>query len=140
MSGSASDASGAAAGDFTYVWSIDGEVVDAGSETGILSEEGNHTITLTAYDDLGNYAEDSVQINLAPVSAPHVPNNPSPEDGATGALVISTLGWSGGDPDGDPVTYDVYLQPHTASKCFLKTFFTDGRKHFKLEKLSYFKY
>jgi hypothetical protein len=110
MSGSASDASGAAAGDFTYVWSIDGEVVDAGSETGILSEEGNHTITLTAYDDLGNYAEDSVQINLAPVSAPHVPNNPSPEDGATGALVISTLGWSGGDPDGDPVTYDVYLE------------------------------
>ncbi len=40
---------------------------------------------------------------------PYVPSNPSPSDGFLGALINTTLSWSGGDPDGDPVIYDIYF-------------------------------
>ena len=119
LSGSANDAAGTDAGDFSYVWSIDGEAIAVGSEANTLLEEGSHTITLAAYDVLDNYGEASIQVNLAPLNAPHEPNNPTPEHGATDALVISTLGWSGGDPDGDPVTYDVYLEADNETPAIL---------------------
>ncbi len=41
--------------------------------------------------------------------APYVPYNPSPDDDVTAVLVDETLSWEGGDPQGDPVTYDVYF-------------------------------
>ena len=67
MSGSANDMSGATAANFTYIWSIDGEMVDVGAEVNTLIEEGEHTITLAVYDDFDNFAEDTVVINVAKV-------------------------------------------------------------------------
>jgi hypothetical protein len=40
---------------------------------------------------------------------PYVPSNPDPEDGETGIPTNPVLDWDGGDPDGDAVYYDVYL-------------------------------
>jgi len=40
---------------------------------------------------------------------PEVPSDPTPSNGSTGVLVNADLSWTGGDPDGDSVTYDVYF-------------------------------
>ncbi len=40
---------------------------------------------------------------------PNLPTTPSPNAGATSVPVTAVLTWAGSDPDGDALTYDVYL-------------------------------
>jgi formylglycine-generating enzyme required for sulfatase activity len=42
--------------------------------------------------------------------APDLPSNPSPTNGAIQVSTNPTLSWIGGDPDGDEVVYDVFLE------------------------------
>ena len=45
-----------------------------------------------------------------PNQPPNMPSNPVPPVGATGQSSSMQLAWTGGDPDGDVTTYDVYLE------------------------------
>lgn len=40
---------------------------------------------------------------------PHTPSNPDPLDGETNVSVVIVIHWSGGDPNGDPTTYELYF-------------------------------
>ena len=40
---------------------------------------------------------------------PIIPYNPIPENGSTNIYIDAILSWTGGDPDDDNVTYDVYF-------------------------------
>jgi hypothetical protein len=49
-------------------------------------------------------------LNYPPNEPPHIPSSPAPADGATDVNVKVNLSWVGGDPEGDSVAYDVYLE------------------------------
>jgi len=40
---------------------------------------------------------------------PNEPSNPVPANGSINVAITTDLSWTGGDPDGDPVTYDIYF-------------------------------
>ena len=46
-----------------------------------------------------------------PNQSPYIPSNPNPSDNAIDiSYYLDTLSWSGGDPEGDEVTYHIYLE------------------------------
>jgi hypothetical protein len=63
---------------------------------------------------------DSFDVPVICNHPPNAPSNPSPAGEASDVPISTDLSWTGGDPDGDSVTYDVYFgtsDPPTALVC-----------------------
>jgi len=71
---------------------------------------GTDTFTYRAYDgtEYSNTATVTITINSVN-DPPNTPSNPNPSNGATNVPTNKILSWTGGDPEGNDVTYDVYL-------------------------------
>ena len=65
---------------------------------------------IVAYDEYGaSNASPIWNFTIRTNDPPNTPSNPNPSDGETDVPLFKTLSWTGGDPDGDDVTYDVYF-------------------------------
>ncbi len=80
---------------------------------GDLDYETTHYWQVIARDDQGGVAPGPIWsffTESRPNQAPSAPGNPQPPDGTSGATRATVLQWTGGiDPDGDPVTFDIYF-------------------------------
>ncbi|UCF50493.1 MAG: DUF2341 domain-containing protein [Thermoplasmatales archaeon] len=90
------------------------KVTDNQSETsyspGILDFETTYYWQIVAYDVHGESADGPEwYFTTTANNPPNKPFNPDPSDGTTDVPVDKILSWSGGDPDGDDVFYDVYF-------------------------------
>lgn len=73
------------------------------------SSEGDYSITATVSDfSTSNSGEVSVSV-LEPNDPPAKPNSPGPLDGQTLSRNNITLTWTCQDPEGDAITYDIYI-------------------------------
>jgi len=66
---------------------------------------------LDIYASNGGPWHDTINIPVTCVAnnPPNEPSFPIPDDGTDNVSITTNLLWTGGDPDGDSVTYDVYL-------------------------------
>ncbi len=67
-----------------------------------------YSVLLKEAGDVGSIALYFLDLNYTNVP-PNPPSNPIPTNGASGVGIDADLSWTCSDPDGDPVTYDIYF-------------------------------
>jgi len=97
--------------DGTFTSTDDSEPYEYEWDTG-AGKDTNHTIYAKAYDTSDNEAtSDIITVTLTEGTGnpPNPPSNPSPADNATSISTNTNLSWECSDPNGDPLTFDVYF-------------------------------
>lgn len=82
------------------------------SESGALTRALHYSLSTSNRADYSKVLAISVrciQGSASPNEPPATPSNPSPANGATGQVLNTDVSWLCSDPDGDPLTYDVYF-------------------------------
>ena len=92
------------------------DVLVSNDQTGTSYIPGNLDLASTYYwqiivhDEKGSTVNGPVwQFTTRGNSPPNTPKNPNPANGTTNVPINTVLSWTGGDPDSDPVKYDVYF-------------------------------
>ena len=88
-----------------------------------LSSNSNYSVQLWAENTGGTSKGSVYTFNTlsAPNNPPSTPTNPSPAVASKDQPVSGTLSWDCSDPDGDAITYKVYLGTSTSSMSLYKT-------------------
>jgi beta propeller repeat protein len=74
-----------------------------------VTASGYYYIYVYGFSSPHNEYDMSISITIGGNSDPFIPSNPSPSDMAQGLDPEIDLSWSGGDPDGDQITYDIHF-------------------------------
>jgi len=85
---------------------------------GTLNSKTTYYWKIVVKDGKGGETEGPVWSFTTLNNAPTQPTNPVPSDGATGVSITQTLSWDASDPDGDLITYDLYLSKDASPKLY----------------------
>jgi len=105
-------------GDSTPDVLICDDVTSGSCSPGTLSNGTHYYWRVVATDEHGGVAGGPVwdfSTGSSFNNSPNMPSSPSPAGGATNQGLDVGLGWTGGDPDGDSVTYDVYFEANDST-------------------------
>ena len=79
-------------------------------EPGTLNQNTKYYWKIVAWDGFGESAAGPIwNFTTVANNPPNTPSAPNPTNGATNVQIDTDLSWTGGDPDGDPVTYNVFF-------------------------------
>jgi len=70
---------------------------------------GTYNVTLTVEDYHGLTDTDTTTAVITGNTPPNLPTNPMPSDGSLDVLLNNDISWNCSDPNGDPLTFDVYF-------------------------------
>ncbi len=97
-------------GDSTPPPKVSSNQSDMEYDPGELEFDTTYYWQIVVWDDQGSSTSGSIwSFTTRGNDPPNEPSEPDPEDGETDVYINTDLSWTGGDPDGDDVTYDVYF-------------------------------